>query len=120
MHKITSSLWVALRRAFEMGYARKKILNLDARSTIFLGGTAGFLRSSPVTWGRYFQHLVGSHRLDRLGGSNPEISRRNLGEMDRACWWCHSEVKAPGFSSSYLEYHCQSFLLGLGVVGILS
>ena len=37
MHKITSSLWVALRRAFEMGYARKEIQNLNKRSTIFLG-----------------------------------------------------------------------------------
>ena len=56
--------------------------------------------------GRCFQHLVGSHRFNRLG-SNPEISRRNLGEMGRACWWCHSEVKAPGFSSSRLEYRYQ-------------
>ena len=67
-------------------------------------GAAGFLLSSLATWSTF-----GWLALPwQVGGSNPEISRRNLGEMDWACWWCHSEVKAPRFSSSHLEYHYQS------------
>ena len=79
-------------------------------------GAAGFLLSSLVTW-LTFGWFASPWQV---GGSNPKISRRNLGEMDQACWWCHSEVKAPGYSSSHLEYHYQSFAFVLGVVGILS